>query len=133
MTDAEFIGSFLGGEQAEGYATLWCYATVVEKSDGNGGTYLGYDFPEQASAVHMPHPIMPSKGDIVPVIVRVPIDRKAVWLGYAKLKVLGDTLKKAEAVWDTNKADLNFLPTVDVSNVKAWRRVKATPVPGPGP
>ncbi|MDP2899141.1 MAG: hypothetical protein Q8Q12_21600 [bacterium] len=118
MTDIDSLGGFLGGEQAEGYVTMWVVATAVERTDENFHTYIGYDFPESPDGLHVPPEIVPKVGERVAVLVRV----------RPELTRLGETKVAAEAAWPTAKAQLDYLPTV-VNGRKAWRKVTAQPMP----
>jgi len=128
MTDLDTLGGFLGSEEAEGYVTMYVIATAVEKTDGNGSRWIGYDFPEQPDGLHVPPEITPRVGEKVPCIVRFKPDRKEIWQKYAKILILGDTKAAAEASWPTAKAELSYLPTT-VDNVRAWRKVSVEPIP----
>lgn len=128
MSDIDSLGSFLGGEQVEGYVTMWVVATAIERTDENLHTYVGYDFPESPAGLHVPPEVVPKVGEKVACLVRFKPDRKEVWTKYAKLTNLGESKVAAETAWPIAKAQVDYLPTV-VNGRKAWRKVTAEPMP----
>ncbi len=129
-TDIDNLGGFLGGDEAEGYATLWVIATVVEKQDEDGNPYLGYDFPAQPAAVHKPPEITPQVGEKVTLMVRVPEKDKELWTKYASLTLVGDSKEAAEREWDSVKEQADYLPEADTGTARpVWKKKTITPEP----
>lgn len=128
MSDIDSLGGFLGGEQAEGYVTMWVIATAVERTDENFHTYIGYDFPESPDGLHVPPEIVPKAGERVACLVRFKPEHLKAWQTYAKVTKLGETKVAAETAWPTAKAQVDYLPKV-VNGRTAWRKVTAEPIP----
>ena len=128
MSDLDSLGGFLGGEAQPPYCDLWVIATVIEKTNEDGKKYLGYDFPAQPAAVHMPPEIVPAAGDNVTLLVRVPVADKEVWTKYSTITTLGDNKETADAAWDDNVDKVNFAPEPVVGVARpVWKRCKPTP------
>jgi hypothetical protein len=97
---------------------LMAHAKLIESEDGD---YMGYDLPCACPAFHVPPEIVPTEGEVVPVLVRVLPEDEDTWLAYETFIPLGDCCADAEESWEREKDSSDYLPASIDSHV-CWTR-----------